>query len=81
MLSEVLKEEQIKFDRKSLGNGFDGESLKRRIEYAQYLIVHTAEPLEKIASDGGWASIETFVAVFEIMVGVTPTHYRNWHRD
>lgn len=81
-LTEVSKKgKTIDSKLTKTSNGFDDEKLKLRIDYAEYLLVQTAEPLDKIASDCGWTSVETFIAVFQKIVGVTPLHYRNWHRE
>ncbi len=55
--------------------------VKYLIDYAEFLLVYTAEPLEKIAESCGWVNLESFIEIFESEVGVTPQHYRNWHQD
>ena len=58
----------------------EDEDFNRRLDYARYLLTQTREPFEKIAADCGWPSERAFIAVFQIEVGVTPTHYRSWHQ-
>jgi transcriptional regulator GlxA family with amidase domain len=66
---------QIKAEKKIEDGDFE-----RRLDYARYLLTQTAEPLGKIAANCGWQSERAFAAVFQIEVGVSPTHYRSWHR-
>jgi transcriptional regulator GlxA family with amidase domain len=58
----------------------EDRDFNQRLDYARYLLTQTAEPLEKIAANCGWASEKAFAAVFQIEIGVTPTHYRSWHQ-
>lgn len=55
--------------------------IKNLIDYAEFLLVFTVEPIETIAKSCGWADLESFIEMFEKEVGVTPHHYRNWHHD
>ena len=57
-----------------------GEKLNQWLEYAKYLLVQTAKPIQRVAADCGWKSEKAFAAVFQQDVGVTPAHYRNWHQ-
>jgi AraC-like DNA-binding protein len=60
---------------------FGRNIVKYPINYAEFLLVYTVEPIEKIAERCGWANLENFIEIFEREVGVTPQHYRNWHHD
>lgn len=55
-------------------------ALEQRIDYAKFLLTQTAVSLREIAADCGWKTEKNFAAVFQQCVGVTPVHYRNWHR-
>lgn len=59
----------------------EDDDFKRQLDYARYLLTQTPESLKKIAANCGWQSERAFAAVFQIEVGVTPAHYRNWHQD
>lgn len=59
---------------------FEVEIVENRLDYARYLLTRTLEPLGKIASDCGWNSERDFANFFRTQIGVTPAHYRDWHR-
>jgi transcriptional regulator GlxA family with amidase domain len=60
---------------------FEVHKLNRRLDYAKYLLVQTAEPFEKIAANCGWTSEKAFISVFQKQVGVSPVNYRRWHQS
>ena len=57
------------------------KNLEKRLNYAKYLLVQTAEPVDEIALNCGWKSQKIFTYVFQKKVGVSPKHYRKWHQD
>jgi len=50
--------------------------INTRIQYAQYLLKTTNDPINKIAEDCGYLNPEHFMRQFKKKVGATPSQYR-----
>jgi AraC-like DNA-binding protein len=48
----------------------------QRMEKAKLLLINTAKPVKTVASQSGYSSVSSFVAVFKRLYGTTPLQFR-----
>ncbi|MCL2571122.1 MAG: AraC family transcriptional regulator [Defluviitaleaceae bacterium] len=70
-----------KFFTNTTGVNFVEYLQKHRTQRAMVLLRETDKPIDKIASETGFASLNTFFRVFKKNVGMTPGKYREANRE
>jgi YesN/AraC family two-component response regulator len=67
--------------KENSGTGFNEYRLKIKIEKAEELLKSTDFTINQIAIQLGYKNPESFIRMFEKLLGSTPTEYRVKHRD
>ncbi len=62
--------------RQAQGIGFAEYLLKRRLEHACHLLLHSRLPVQQVAVESGFSSLSYFSQAFRKAMGTTPRQYR-----
>ncbi len=54
---------------------------KRRLERAKHLLLNSSDPVVKISILSGFENLQPMLRLFQEEWGMTPTEFRNRHRD
>jgi len=72
-LSRLLKE--------SLGMSFQQYLNNQRVKKAKYYLKNTSKSIDEISNQCGFNSRFTFIRMFKLLEGITPTQYRIIQRE
>lgn len=62
--------------RKAEGTGFGDYLLRRRLEHAKHLLLHSQLPMQQVAVEAGFSSLSYFSQAFKKATGKNPTQFR-----
>jgi AraC-like DNA-binding protein len=67
--------------RRSVGTGFGDYLLRRRLEHAKHLLLHSQLPIQQVAVEAGFSSLSYFSQAFKRALGLNPTDFRQSGRE
>lgn len=70
-----------RFIKASLGITFTDYVTQKRIRMAEKLLSNTEMPITQIIEQIGYNNINNFYRRFKLLNGITPSAYRNLHRE